>query len=47
MLNEVFVVYYESVVHVSVECEVKGGVLEEVVMELVPRMLDEGDGNVA
>ena len=42
-----FVVHDEAVVDVSVVCEVEGSVLEKVVVELVPRVFNEGDGEVA
>ena len=47
MGEKVFVVHDEAVVDVPVVGEVEGSVLEKVVMELVPRMLNEGDGDVA
>ena len=31
-----FVVNNETVIHISIVCEVKGSVLKEVVVELVP-----------
>ena len=34
-------------VHVAVVVEVETGVVEEVVVKLVPSMLDESDGNIA
>ena len=37
----------ETVVNIAVVSEVEGSVLEEIVVELVPGMFDEGDGNVA
>ena len=37
----------EAVVRVAVVCEVESRVLKEIVVELVPGMFDEGDGNVA
>ena len=37
----------ETVVHIAVVCEVEGSVLKEIVVELVPRMFDESDRDVA
>ena len=37
----------EPVVDIAVVSEVEGSVLKEIVVELVPGMLNEGDGNVA
>ena len=37
----------EAVVHVTVVGKVESSVLKEIVVELVPGVLDEGDGNVA
>ena len=37
----------EAVVDIAVVSEVEGSVLKEIVVELVPGMLNEGDGNVA
>ena len=37
----------ETVVHVAIVGEVEGCVLQEIVVELVPGVFDEGDGNVA
>ena len=37
----------EAVVHVTVVCEVECSVLKEIVVELVPGVFDESDGNVA
>ena len=45
--EEVFVVHDETVVNVSVVGEVEGCVLEEVVVELVPGVFNEGDCDVA
>ena len=42
-----FVVHDETVVNVSVVSKVEGCVLEEVVVELVPGVLNEGDCNIA
>ena len=45
--KEVFVVNDETVVDVPVVCEVESSVLEKVVVELMPRVFNEGNGNVA
>ena len=45
--EEVFVVYNEAVVDIAVVREVEGCMVEEVVVELVPRVFDQGDGDVA
>ena len=45
--EEVFVVHDETVVDVPVVCEVEGSVLEKVVVELMPRVFNEGNGDVA
>ena len=37
----------ETVVHIAIVGEVEGSVLEEIVVKLMPRVFDEGDGNVA
>ena len=37
----------ETIVDIAVVSEVEGSVLKEIVVELVPGMLNEGDGNVA
>ena len=37
----------EPVVDIAVVSEVEGSVLKEIVVELVPRVFDERDGNVA
>ena len=42
-----FVAHDEAVVDVPVVCEVEGSMLEKVVVELVPRVFNEGDGDVA
>ena len=47
VVEEVFVVDDESVVNVSVVCEVQVGMLEEIVVDLVAGVFDEGDGYVA
>ena len=44
--EEVFVVHDETVVDVPVVCEVEGRVLEKVVVELMPRVFNEGNGDV-
>ena len=45
--EEVFVVHDETVVDVSVVGKVEGSVLEKIVVELVPGVFNEGNGNVA
>ena len=47
VVEEVFVVDNESVVNISVVCKVQVGVLEEIVVDLVPGVFNEGDGDVA
>ena len=47
VLEEVFIVDDESVVNIAVVCKVYVGVLEEVVVDLVPGVFDESDGYVA
>ena len=47
VVEEVFVVNDETVVNISIVCEVKVSVLKEIVVHLVPGMLNEGDGYVA
>ena len=42
-----FIVDDETVVHIAIVGEVEGSVLEEIVVKLMPRVFDEGDGNVA
>ena len=42
-----FIVDNEPVVDIAVVSEVEGSVLKEIVVELVPGVFDEGDGNVA
>ena len=44
---ELFVVDDKAVVNIAVVCEVKSSVLEKVVVKLVPRVFNEGNGNVA
>ena len=43
----VFVVDNEAVVSVAVVIEVEVGVMQEVVVELLPRVFNDSDGNVA
>ena len=45
--EEVFVVHNEAVVDISVVREVECCVLKEIVVELVPRVFYQGDGDVA
>ena len=45
--EEMLVVYDEAVVHVRIVGEVEGCVLKEVVVKLVPGVLDQSDSNVA
>ena len=47
VLKEVFVVDNEAVVDISIVSKMEVGVLKEVVVDLMPGMLNEGDGNVA
>ena len=47
VLEKMFLVDNETVVDVSVIGKVKVCVLEEVVVYLMPRVFDEGNGNVA
>ena len=47
MLKEMFVVDNEAVVDISIVSKVEVCVLKEVVVDLMPGVLDEGDGNVA
>ena len=47
VLKEMFVVDNEAVVDVSIVSKVEVRVLKEVVVELMPGMLNEGDGNIA
>ena len=42
-----FVVNDETVVDIPIVCEVEGHVLEKVVVELVPGVFNESDGDVA
>lgn len=37
----------ETVVNIAVAGEVEVGVVEEVVVKLLPRVLNESDGNIA
>ena len=45
--EEVFVVHNEPIVNISIVSEMESCVLKEVVVELVPRVFDQGDGDVA
>ena len=45
--QELFIVDNETVVDVAVVGEMKSSVVEEVVVQLVPRVFNEGDSNVA
>ena len=45
--EEVFVAHDETVVDVPAVCEVESSVLEKVVEELMPRVFNEGNGDVA
>ena len=47
VLKEVFVVDNEAVVDISIVSKMEVGVLKEVVVDLMPGMLNEGDGNIA
>ena len=47
VLKEMFVVDNEAVVDIAIVSKVEVCVLEEVVVDLMPGMLNEGDGNVA
>ena len=47
VVKEVFVVDNEAVVDIAIVSEVEGCVLEKVVVDLMPGMFNEGDGNVA
>ena len=47
MLKEMFVVDNEAVVDIAIVSKVEVCMLEEVVVDLMPGMLNEGDGNVA
>ena len=45
--EKLFVVHDEAIVNIPVVCEVESSVLEKVVVKLVPRMFNEGNGDVA
>ena len=47
VVKEVFVVDNEAVVDIAIVSEVEGCVLKKVVVDLMPGMFNEGDGNVA
>ena len=47
VLEEMFVVDNEAVVDISIVSKVEVCVLKEVVVDLMPGMLNEGDGNIA
>ena len=47
VLKEMFVVDNEAVVDISIVSKVEVCVLKEVVVDLMPGMLNEGDGNIA
>ena len=47
MRKEALVVDNETVVNVAVVVEVEIGVVEEIVVELLPRVFDKSDGHVA
>ena len=47
VLKEMFVVDNEAVVDIAIVSKVEVCMLEEVVVDLMPGMLNEGDGNVA
>ena len=47
VLKEMFVVDNEAVVDISIVSKVEVCVLKEVVVDLMPGVLNEGDGNVA
>ena len=47
VLKEMFVVDNEAVVDISIVSKMEVGVLKEVVVDLMPGMLNEGDGNIA
>ena len=47
VLKEMFVVDNEAVVDIAIVSKVEGGMLKEVVVDLMPGMLNQGDGNVA
>ena len=47
VLKEMFVVDNEAVVDIAIVSKVEVCMLEEVVVDLMPGMFNEGDGNVA
>ena len=47
VLKEMFVVDNEAVVDIAIVSKVEVCVLKEVVVDLMPGVLNEGDGNVA
>ena len=47
VLKEMFVVDNEAVVDIAIVSEVEVCVLKEVVVDLMPGVLNESDGNVA
>ena len=47
VLKEMFVVDNEAVVDISIVGKVEVCMLKEIVVDLMPGMLNEGDGNVA
>ena len=47
VLKEMFVVDNEAVVDISIVSKVEVSVLKEVVVDLMPGVLNEGDGNIA
>ena len=47
VLKEMFVVDNEAVVDISIVSKVEVCVLKEVVVDLMPGVLNEGDGNIA
>ena len=47
VLKEMFVVDNETVVNIAIVSKVEVCVLKEVVVDLMPGMLNEGDGNIA
>ena len=47
MLKEMFVVDNEAVVDISIVSKVEVCVLKEVVVDLMPGVLNKGNGNIA
>ena len=45
--EEMFVAHNEPIVNISIVGEMESSVLKEVVVELVPRLFDQGNGDVA